>query len=657
MKKILTTFLTASMLFSSLSVHGFDVVSRIKKGDAVNLPASVEYEGAVKSVTWNRSKFESASSGVICVSGKTSDNEAVNLYIIVEDNNAVITDVASDINFNDKKGKFSAKISGSENEYATIFIFNKNDASGDLKSTFLAAEPVHSQTVKISDGAAEFEVELSGFAGGKYIAYVSSGYSQDSAEFEYINFDEFLTEVKKISPSDSARGQKIVDLCVLYSLLMTYDLYPVYSQMSAGEKIEVMEKIPQRLADYGQNANLNTLLKFMNEEVAVKKLQAFTYAPDFLEDKVNLYAKALELDVADKSFYSEINNKDAFSKYFLSKDLSTKALIQSAFYRGVGLCLINESTRVNVKERLGSLDKINGVESLGITDELEKIEKLSITKQNDIYAEIALKTDFKEPNEVKSELQRLLNSSNGNGNGNGNSGGGTGGGGGGAGGGGGSSSGGNKVTGTKGDNLGTFGGNAAIAAATEEKKESEISSNHGLYDDLTEAEWAKVYITRLSELGVISGFDNKIRPNDPVTREEFAKLIVNALGLTESADDMEFCDVNPAEWYAEYVSKLYKSGITKGISETEFGTGTYINREDMAVLTYRAMKLKDSALKSDSEKEIFADDNSISDYAKEAVYELRALSIINGVEDNSYMPKGICSRAMAFKVIAETFYK
>ena len=158
-------------------------------------------------------------------------------------------------------------------------------------------------------------------------------------------------------------------------------------------------------------------------------------------------------------------------------------------------------------------------------------------------------------------------------------------------------------------------------------------------------------------LMIVMNCDNKIRPNDPITKEEFAKLIVNAAKLTETADNMNFSDVNPNEWYAEYVSKLFKSGITLGISETEFGTGTYISREDMAVMICRAMKYSNYAGNDNLTEEFFNDDADISDYAKEAVYKLRALGIVNGVEKNSYLPKGICSRAMAFKVIAETFYK
>lgn len=641
MKKIITALLITGMLLSSVHVYGFDVIERIKTGESVALPDTVEYEGTLKSVIWDRTKFQSASKGVIRVNGKTSDNEAVSLYIIVEDNEATVTANNSEINFNDKTGKFSANISGTENEYATIFIFDKEDALTDLKSTFNTAKLVHSQTAAISDGKVSFDVDLSEFSGGNYIAYISSGYNVDSTEFEYINYDEFLIEVKKVSVSDTDCGEQIVDLCSKYSLLMNYDLYSVYSLLSKNEQIEIMKKIPQRIADSKEEVDLSMLLDFFNEETAIYKLKNSTYAPTLLEDTVNTYAKALNLDVEADGYYSEMNNKNFFSAYFLSKPLHSKESVQSAFYKGIGITLINEATRLNIKSRLENLNKINGVVSLDISDELKKIESLSFDKQNDIYAIIALKTDFKETTEIKAELNRLIiafSSLIQNGGGGGSSGGGSSGGG---------SSG----------NLGTFGGNAAIAAAAEKSEEKNDSSNIIIYDDIKDAEWARVYINRLSELGVISGYDNKIRPNDPITKEEFAKLIVNAAKLTETADNMSFSDVNPDEWYAQYVSKLYKSGITLGISETEFGTGTYISREDMAVLTYRAMKYINYVENGNSAEEIFNDDADISDYAKDAVYKLRALGIVNGVEKNSYLPKGICSRAMAFKVIAETFYK
>ena len=52
-----------------------------------------------------------------------------------------------------------------------------------------------------------------------------------------------------------------------------------------------------------------------------------------------------------------------------------------------------------------------------------------------------------------------------------------------------------------------------------------------------------------------------------------------------------------------------------------------------------------------AQTEAFADDEQISDYAKEAVYALAGAGIINGVGDNHFQPQGNATRAQSAKVI------
>ena len=51
----------------------------------------------------------------------------------------------------------------------------------------------------------------------------------------------------------------------------------------------------------------------------------------------------------------------------------------------------------------------------------------------------------------------------------------------------------------------------------------------------------------------------------------------------------------------------------------------------------------------------FNDSENISDYAKEAVAELSALGIINGVGDGMFQPKSVATRAQAAVIIDNVF--
>ena len=168
------------------------------------------------------------------------------------------------------------------------------------------------------------------------------------------------------------------------------------------------------------------------------------------------------------------------------------------------------------------------------------------------------------------------------------------------------------------------------------------------FGDLDSFSWAKDSIERLASKGIISGTgDNKFEPQKNVTREEFVKIIVGAYNLLDNnTQNTKFKDVDNNQWYAKYIASAYNAGIISGVSDTVFGIGEPITRQDMAVIAYRAAKL---VKVTDSEK--FKDDSLISDYAKDAVYTMKASGIMNGKGDGLFDPKTYATRAEAAKMI------
>ena len=134
-------------------------------------------------------------------------------------------------------------------------------------------------------------------------------------------------------------------------------------------------------------------------------------------------------------------------------------------------------------------------------------------------------------------------------------------------------------------------------------------------------------------------------PNKNVTREEFVKMLVVSANLTEQAH-YEFDDVDNQSWAYPYIMKAVSAGIVKGISETSFGVGKYITREDMAVLASRVLGSNEEETNI-----IFEDLNDISDYAISAVSLMNSKQIIKGYDDGSFKPKALSTRAEAAVVI------
>ena len=174
-----------------------------------------------------------------------------------------------------------------------------------------------------------------------------------------------------------------------------------------------------------------------------------------------------------------------------------------------------------------------------------------------------------------------------------------------------------------------------------------------IFDDISTVPWAEEAIVALAEKRIINGVgDNKFAPNDYITREEFAAIVVNAFLEKQPLAEIKFADVKYGEWYYEKIQKAYGAGIVNGISDDMFGIGQNITRQDMAVMLYRIGKYVGGYFDDTIETaEKFSDDSEISDYAAEAVYALKAREIVNGVDEYNFAPLNTATRAEAAKMI------
>ena len=171
--------------------------------------------------------------------------------------------------------------------------------------------------------------------------------------------------------------------------------------------------------------------------------------------------------------------------------------------------------------------------------------------------------------------------------------------------------------------------------------------------DLKNVNWASDSIYYLSDLGIISQPKDKLfRPNDSITREEFVKMLVLAFEIQLPTKLQEtFTDVHSEDWFSVYVQAAKENGFLKGYEDGSFGVGKNITREELATMTYRVAQGK-KIFTSDSKEDFFADNEQIAEYAKEAVYVMKASAIINGSGDNQFLPKNRATRAEAAKIIA-----
>lgn len=172
------------------------------------------------------------------------------------------------------------------------------------------------------------------------------------------------------------------------------------------------------------------------------------------------------------------------------------------------------------------------------------------------------------------------------------------------------------------------------------------------FADLKEEHWAMAAIKSLAAKHIVTGISaSQFAPQSNVTRAEFAAMLVRALGVKPEGK-AGFTDIAAGKWYASYVAAASRLGIVKGRSDTAFAPNDPISREEMAVMIIRAYEVKKELTVQAAAQELtFKDRSQISKWAAESVTAAAELELVQGRPDGSFAPKGKMTRAESAQVI------
>lgn len=167
------------------------------------------------------------------------------------------------------------------------------------------------------------------------------------------------------------------------------------------------------------------------------------------------------------------------------------------------------------------------------------------------------------------------------------------------------------------------------------------------FGDIT-GHWAEDQIRQLISMQAIDGYPNGTFGADKaISRAEFATVLVKAFHLSY-ANGRVFSDTS-VHWARDFIATAESHGILSGYNEDYFGPDDPITREQMAVMLVNAAELEMN--KSGSLADIFHDSALISDWARPAVVTAFKQKIISGYADGCYRAKTGASRAEAVSVI------
>lgn len=182
------------------------------------------------------------------------------------------------------------------------------------------------------------------------------------------------------------------------------------------------------------------------------------------------------------------------------------------------------------------------------------------------------------------------------------------------------------------------------------------SKENSRFTDVESSHWAYNAIIELSDRGIITGYSDKsFKPNESVTRSQFASMLTKALNLTTTSTKQTFEDIPVTNWdyKAAEAAKMYLTGYKTSNGKMYFYGSKSSVREDMAVALVKALGL--TVVSNDSKlKDTFTDYNSISKNLRSYIYTAYTNNIMEGSNGNFY-PQASLTRAEAasllFKVI------
>ncbi|MFD1956571.1 S-layer homology domain-containing protein [Paenibacillus thailandensis] len=163
--------------------------------------------------------------------------------------------------------------------------------------------------------------------------------------------------------------------------------------------------------------------------------------------------------------------------------------------------------------------------------------------------------------------------------------------------------------------------------------------------------WASEAITKAVDQGLVTGYeDGTFKPDNTITRAEFAAMINRSFPIESEVPALTFADASsvPA-WAVSPVAVLTQAGVLSGYEDNTFRPNAPVTRQEMVVIVARAMELPvDSAAVP-----TFSDASRIAAWAKPYVAAAEQAGLIQG-SNGKFNPSGKATRAEVVSLLLKT---
>lgn len=128
--------------------------------------------------------------------------------------------------------------------------------------------------------------------------------------------------------------------------------------------------------------------------------------------------------------------------------------------------------------------------------------------------------------------------------------------------------------------------------------------------------WANNFIRQLASMNLVSGFvDGSFKPDTPLSRAQYAALVVKVFNPTPIRPETQFIDVPADFWALPVISQAYRGGFLSGLPDQTFRPQQSLRRVELISSLVNGLSLPSADAKV---LEIYEDRDTIPAYAKAA---------------------------------------
>ena len=171
-----------------------------------------------------------------------------------------------------------------------------------------------------------------------------------------------------------------------------------------------------------------------------------------------------------------------------------------------------------------------------------------------------------------------------------------------------------------------------------------------IFIDVAPNAWYKDAVQYAYENGLMTGVSaNEFAPDATTTRGMIVSMLARLEGV-ESANDAGFADVSD-EWYATAVNWAASVGVVNGYEDNTFRPNDAITREQLAAILMNYAAYKGQDVSARASLDAYSDAENVSTWATDTMQWAVAKGLLTGVTADTLQPQGAATRAQVAAIL------